>query len=272
MTTKYLDRHAIITGGSSGIGKAVAMLLAVLGANITLIARDLKKLEQAQQEIKELAIAPTQRIEIATADVTEKVAITTIITKAIASLGTPWLLITSAGIVHPGYFTEIPLEIFEQTMAVNYFGSLYSVKAVLPAMKESQQGRIVLISSGAGLVGIYGYSAYCPTKFALRGLAESLRGELKPQGIGVTIVYPPDTDTPQLAAENKIKPIETKQITATAKTWSAQDVAQQILLGVEKGQFAVTPGVELTVLNRWHSLLFPLLNWYFDRIVRQTNS
>ena len=271
MTTKYLNQHVIITGGSSGIGKAVAKLLTVLGANITLIARNLAKLEQVRTEISELAIAPSQKIEITTADVTDQAAITSAITKAIASLGIPSLLITSAGIAHPGYFSEIPLDVFEQTMAVNYFGSLYSVKAVLPAMRERQQGRIVLISSGAGLIGIYGYSAYCPTKFALRGLAESIRGELKPQGIGVTIVYPPDTDTPQLAAENKIKPRETKQITATAKTWSAEAVAQQILSGIEQGRFTVTPGAELTILNRWHSLLLPLLNWYFDRIVRRVD-
>ena len=272
MNVKYLDRHVIITGGSSGIGKAAAKLLAQQGANITLIARDRQKLERAQQEVSELTIAPAQQIVIGAADVTKKEEITAAIDRAIASLGAPWLLVTSAGMVHPGYFDEISLEIFEQTMAVNYFGSLYSVKAVISSMKQRQSGKIVLISSGAGLIGIYGYSAYCPTKFALRGLAESLRGELKPQGIDISVVYPPDTDTPQLAAENKIKPQETKQITATAKTWSAEDVAQKILVGVEKGQFAIAPGAELTLLNRWHSPLLPLLNWYFDRIVRKTNS
>ena len=149
--------------------------------------------------------------------------------------------------------------------------SLYSVRAVLPKMLEQTRGKIVLISSGAGLIGIYGYSAYCPSKFALRGLAESLRGELKPQGIQITIAYPPDTDTPQLAAENKIKPAETRKITATAKTWSAKAVAEQILCGVEQNKFAIAPGTELTILNRFHSLLTPLLNWYFDKMVSETN-
>ena len=268
---KYLDRHAIITGGSSGIGKAVAQLLVRQGANVTLIARDRAKLEQAQKEIGVSISKPTQQIEIAVADVANSESITTAIEGAIARLGTPRLLVTSAGMVQPGYFRQMPLEVFEQTMAVNYFGSLYSVKAVLSPMLASKQGQIVLISSGAGLLGIYGYSSYCPSKFALRGLAESLRGELKPQGIGVTIVYPPDTDTPQLAAENKIKPPETKQITATAKTWSPVAVAEQILRGVEKQQFAIAPGWELTIVNRWHSLLHPLLNWYFDRLVAKTN-
>ncbi|NJK57408.1 MAG: SDR family oxidoreductase [Pleurocapsa sp. SU_5_0] len=265
-----LNQHAIITGGSSGIGKAVAKLLTQQGANITLIARDRHKLAQAQQELQQVMVNQTQQINIAQADVADRVSITSVIEQAIATLGAPNLLITSAGIAHPGYFAEIPLEIFEQTMAVNYFGSLYSIKAVLPAMVKHQQGHIVLISSGAGLIGVYGYSAYCPSKFALRGLAESLRGELKPKGIKLTVVYPPDTDTPQLAAENKIKPLETKQITASAKVLTAEAVAQEILQGVAKNKFAIAPGMELMILNRWHSLLSPLLNWYFDRIVDKT--
>ena len=134
---------------------------------------------------------------------------------------------------HPGYFQELPLEIFERTMAVNYFGTLYSIKAVLPSMLERQRGHLVLVSSGVGLIGIFGYTPYSPSKFALRGLAESLRGELKPAGIHLSIVYPPDTDTPQLQQENRTKPPETKQIAATAEMWSAEGVASEILRGNE---------------------------------------
>ena len=267
---KYLNQHAIITGGSSGIGKAVAQLLIEQGAHLSLIARDRQKLATARQELSAIA-TQTQKISIYPADVADCQSITSAIATAIAQLGNPELLITSAGMAHPGYFEQLPLEIFEQSMAVNYFGSLYSIKAVLPAMEQQQRGRIVLISSGAGLVGIYGYSTYSPSKFALRGLAETLRGELKPKGIGVTIVYPPDTDTPQLAAENRIKPIETQKITATAKTWSPQAVAERILRGIESNRFAITPGAELTILHRFHSLLAPAINWYFDSIVNKTN-
>lgn len=269
---KYLNQHVIITGGSSGIGKAVAKLLAQQGASLSLIARDRHKLETAQEEIKDCFVDPKQKVLILIADVSKSEEITAAIEQAIAELGAPELLVTSAGIAHPGYFAEIPLEIFEQTMAVNYFGSLYAIRAALTAMEKRQRGNIVLISSGAGLIGIYGYTAYCSSKFALRGLAESLRGELKPKGIAVNIVYPPDTDTPQLAAENKIKPPETKKITATAETWTAEAVAKKIIQGIEQKKFAIAPGAELTILNRFHSLLAPVLNWYFDRIVKQTNN
>ncbi len=260
-------KHAIITGGSSGIGKAVAKLIAAEGASVSIIARNPEKLTSARQEIAEFAINPKQKISSFIADVAVNDQVVLAVEQAIALAGTPDLLITSAGIAIPDHFANLSLDIFEKTMQVNYFGSLFAIKAVLPAMTEAGTGRIVLISSGAGLVGLYGYTAYSSSKFALRGLAESLRGELKPQGIQVAIVYPPDTDTPQLAAENKTKPKATKAITATAKTWSAEAVAQEIIKGINKQQFAIAPGLELTVLNRLHSLVAPILNRYFDQII-----
>ena len=97
-------------------------------------------------------------------------------------------------------------------MSVNYFGTLNTVKAVLPYLSSQDSPRIVMISSAAALVGIYGYSAYAPSKFALTGLAEVLRQELRPKGIGVSIAYPGDTETPQLEYENQFKPAATKEI------------------------------------------------------------
>ena len=87
-------------------------------------------------------------------------------------------------------------------MELNYFGTLYPVRAVVPSMIERRQGHLMLVSSAAGIVGVYGYSAYAPAKFAVRGLAETLRAELKPHGIVVGCAYPPDIDTPGLEAED----------------------------------------------------------------------
>jgi 3-dehydrosphinganine reductase len=265
-------QHVLITGGSSGIGKATAKLWASRGANVAIVGRDSVKLEQARSEIAAARLQDSQQIVALSADVSDRAQAEQAMQTAIAQLGTPDVLITCAGIAHPGYFNELPIEIFEQTMAINYFGSLYCIKAVLPAMETQRRGHIVVVSSGAGLIGIYGYTPYSPSKFALRGLAEALRGELKTAGIGISIVYPPDTDTPQLIAENRTKPPETKQITATAKTWTAEAVAQTILTGVEKRAFIIAPGQEMSVLARLHSVLAPGLNWYFDRIVTQTRS
>jgi 3-dehydrosphinganine reductase len=264
-----MAKHAIITGGSSGIGKATARLLASQGFNISIIARDPIKLDAAAAEIRSgLSIAVLPLV----ADVADRTQAEQAIGAAIAQQGAPDILITSAGIARPGYFQELPIEIFEQTMAINYFGTLYCIKAALPSMEQQRRGNVVMISSGAGLIGIYGYTPYSPSKFALRGLAESLRGELKVSGIQVSIVYPPDTDTPQLAEENKTKPPETKQITASAETWSADNVANAIVKGIGKNQFAIAPGTEMSILHKFHSLLSPLLNRQFDQIVTKTRA
>lgn len=260
-------QHAIITGGSSGIGKATAKLLASRGANISIIARDRDKLEAAKAEIANACLLPQQKIIALSADVADCASVDRAIQAAIEELGSPDILLTCAGIARPGYFQEIPIEVFERTMAINYFGSLYSIRSVLPAMEKAKKGRIVIVSSGAGLIGIYGYSPYSPSKFALRGLAESLRGEFKVLGIDISIVYPPDTDTPQLEEENKTKPLETKTIAGTAKTWSAEAVAQEIVRGIEKKAFTIAPGLEMSILAKFHSLIAPALNFYFDRLV-----
>jgi 3-dehydrosphinganine reductase len=263
-------RHAIITGGSSGIGKAIALKLVKRGANVTLIARTPAPLQAAQAGLETAKVHPDQQVSILAADVADNLQVTAAIQRAIAQLGAPDWLILSAGIAHPGHFQALPIEIFEQTMATNYFGSLYCIKAALPVMEQRQKGHIVLISSGAGLVGLYGYSPYSPSKFALRGLAESLRGELKPSNIGLSIAYPPDTDTPQLEAENLTKPLATQRITATAKTWSAEAVADSILRGVDNKTFAITPGLEISLLSWFHSLVAPAIHWYCDRLVTQS--
>jgi 3-dehydrosphinganine reductase len=176
-------------------------------------------------------------------------------------------VVTSAGVAVPGHFGDIPLEAHERSMAVNYFGSLYVVRAALPAMRARRKGRIVFISSGAGLMGLFGYTTYSPSKFALRGLAEALRAELSADKIGVSIVYPPDTETPMLEEENKIKPEETKLITGVVKTWSAEAVADCIMRGISRGAFAITPGMAITMMNRAPGVTIPFLSWYCDWLV-----
>ena len=265
------DQHVLITGGSSGIGLALACQAAAAGARLSLIGRGPEKLAAASLAVR-AAVPTTPTIVTAPADVSNEVSLVAAIRTAEAVHGPVDVLITSAGVARPGYFEDIPVEVFERTMAVNYFGTLYAIKAVTPSMRTRRRGTIVMISSGAGLIGLFGYTAYAPSKFALRGLAESLRAELKPDGVGVTIVYPPDTDTPQLTEENLTKPEETKALTAAAGLWTADAVARATLAGVRRGRFQVTPGWQLTTLARLHSLIAPLLCWSFDRTAARVRS
>jgi len=264
-----MNGHALITGGSSGIGLALARRLSTQGMDITLIARGESRLERALAEVKALQANSGQRFLTLAADVGDKTQATESVNTAIRLMGVPRLLITSAGVARPGYFEELPDGVFEETMRVNYFGTLYVIRAAAAAMRAEKTGRIVLISSAAGLIGIFGYTAYSPTKFALRGLAESLRSELERDGVEVSIVYPPDTRTPQLEEENKTKPEETMLVSSSTATWEPDDVAQVIERGIRARSFAITPGWETTALCRLSSLINPLLAWHFDRLVRR---
>ena len=259
--------HALITGGSSGIGRELALKLANQGYSLSLIARRKAPLEDVAKELKRAFADPRQRVFTYSADVSNAQQAEQAVNASIRELGSPDLVITSAGIAVPGYFGEIPTKAFEDSMAVNYFGSLYVVRAALPAMREQRRGRIVFISSGAGLLGLYGYGTYSPSKFALRGLAETLRAELKADNIGVSIAYPPDTETPMLVEENKTKPEETKAITDIVKPWSAGAVADCIMNGIAKGKFGITPGATITMMNRMPGIMLPLLSWYSDLLV-----
>jgi 3-dehydrosphinganine reductase len=259
------NRHVLITGGSSGIGLALARRCADAGAKLSLIARDPAKLAAACAGIRADNPRSTAVVGVA-ADVAVEAELAAAIQQAEAAHGPVEVLITSAGMARPGRFEDVPTEVFERTMAVNYFGTLYALKAVVPGMRKRGAGSVVLISSGAGLVGLFGYTPYAPGKFALRGLAESLRAELKPAGVKVTIVYPPDTDTPQLAEENLTKPPETRALTAGAGLWTADDVARVTLKAVQCGKFSVTPGWQLTLLAGFHGLFAPFFRLVFDRI------
>ena len=259
--------HALITGGSSGIGKALANKLAAQGYDVSLIARRKDVLAQAVDEVRHHGRRAGQRVCAYSADVANRTETEQAVKAAIAELGAPDMIITSAGISEPGYFAELPTDNFERAMAVNYFGTLYAIRAALPAMRARKGGKVVLISSGAALMGIFGYSSYGPSKFAVRGLAETLRAELRADHIGVAIAYPPDTETPMLEEEMKTAPAETRAICALAKAWTADAVADAVLNGVSRGHFAITPGGTLTLMSRMPGMIIPLLSWYSDRLV-----
>jgi 3-dehydrosphinganine reductase len=258
-------QHVLITGGSSGIGLALARQAAAAGARVSLVARDAAKLAAARTAVGEATFT-------AVADVAVEAQLLAALAAAERAHGPVDVLIASAGVARPGYFEEVPVAVFERTMAVNYFGTLYALKAVVPAMRARGRGAVVLVSSGAGLHGFFGYTPYAPSKFALRGLAEALRAEMKDTGVHVMIVYPPDTDTPQLAEENRTKPVETQAITAGGGLWTSDAVARLTLAGLARRRFTVTPGWQVTALAWLNSILAPMLFWHFDRTARQARA
>ena len=263
--------HAIITGGSSGIGLALASQLASQGWCLSLIARNQARLERAAMHLGTLQAGDSRGIGVYSADVADRDRVTAVIQEAIDTQGVPDLVITSAGEVIPGLLSDLEAGDYERLIRSNYLGAVNVIKAVHPYLEPAKKGHLVLIASGAALAGIVGYSAYSPSKFAVRGLAESLRMELKPAGIRVSVVYPPDTDTPQLEEENRCKPEQTRIITSRGGTMSAEAVATSILRGIEKNKFVITPGLQMTLYYNLLNFLSPCFRLYFDRLLDRMN-
>ena len=226
----------LITGGSSGIGLALARQVAAEGARVALVARRRSLLEEA------VASLPGAGHRIYACDVAAADAVEAMAAQVLADMGTPDWVITSAGITRPGYFWELPLGVFHDLMAVNYYGTVHVCKAFVQPMMTRGSGRIITVSSVAGFLGVFGYSAYSPSKFAVWGFSDTIRSELKPYGIQVHIVFPPDTDTPQLHYEMPLKPPETRILAGTAGLLQPEEVAREILRGVRRGKYVILPG------------------------------
>ncbi|MDY6874955.1 MAG: SDR family oxidoreductase [Chloroflexota bacterium] len=261
------NKNAIVTGGSSGIGKAIAKLLVRRGANVAIIARRQLLLDAALQEFETMRMKRTQVFQALSADISDWEQAQTAISTVTADGRTPDILINAAGLAHPGYFEELPIEIFRRTMEVDFFGTLYPCKLVAPLMIERHSGHIVNFSSVAGFIGVFGYTAYGAAKFAIRGFSDALRAELKPHGVHVSVVFPPDTDTPQLHYENQFKPLETRRLASSAGLLKPEQVAQAVIKGIEKNHYVITPGFESTFYFWLTNGPSGLIRWYTDRVV-----
>ncbi|MGH1423974.1 MAG: SDR family oxidoreductase [Pseudooceanicola sp.] len=263
------DQHAPawISGGSSGIGLEVARQLAGRGRPVVLMARNSDRLDAAAHSIR--GDVSGAQVTCLPVDVTNRSDVLKATDQAVAVHGAPGVVVASAGLAEPGVFLDQSIDTHEAQLAVNYNGTLYLLHAAAPLMRDAGGGQMALVSSGAAFFGIYGYGAYAPSKFAVRALAEVLRVELAPHNIGVTLCYPPDTDTPMLQAELRTKPEATKVISEGGGLWKPEDVARKLIQGMDKGRATVTPGWQMAVLNRFAPLIAPALNWHQARVVRK---
>jgi 3-dehydrosphinganine reductase len=267
----FHGRNVIVTGGSSGIGKATARMLVQRGANVSIIARRRALLEAALAEFEAERVVPAQVFQAHSADLSDWEQAQAGIAAVTAEGHRPDILINAAGITHPGYFEELPIEVFRRIMDVDFFGTLYPTKLVAPMMMARHSGHIVNFSSGAGFLGVFGYSAYGAAKFAVRGFSDVLRSELKPYGVHIHVVFPADTDTPQLHEENKLKPPETREIVGKQlKLLQPEDVAREVIRGIERNKYIIIPGFELKLYFLLANGIIGFSYWYFDRLIAKS--
>ncbi|CAH0752616.1 unnamed protein product [Diatraea saccharalis] len=190
------NKHVVVTGGSSGIGKAAAIEAAKLGANVTIIGRDIAKLKIAVSEIIEHCMDKSeQKIQYAALDVTSKYeTISQCLSKLESDVGPIFMLVNCAGTCVCGQFENMKEQDIKMMIDLNYFGTAYPTRYVLKPMKERDEGLIVFVSSEAAF-----------------------------------IAFPPDTDTPGFEKEELTKPEETKLISGSGGLHSADVIGKKII-------------------------------------------
>jgi len=190
--TSYEGLNALVTGASSGIGRLLALRIAAAGARVALVARREPELEELAKEIR----AGGGEAVTLGCDVGDREQALAAAARAVDTLGSIDVLVNNAGFGHHRRFLDWDLEDMERLMQVNFLGTLYFTKALLPAMVERGKGWLVFIASAAGRIAPADETAYAASKHAMVGLAGSLSLEVEDAGVHVLTVYPGAIRTP----------------------------------------------------------------------------
>ncbi|MGM0563980.1 MAG: SDR family NAD(P)-dependent oxidoreductase [Pseudomonadota bacterium] len=233
-------QHSIISGGGSGLGLGLAERLLRRGGKVSLL--DLSLGNEARHSLDTAATAGGGDWQYQEANLTDEARVNEVVNASIDAFGAPDLAINSAGILINKPFADTDSDGFRRVMDVNVTGSFHFAKAVLPHM--SPGGRLALIASMAGLVSNYGYSAYGTSKFAVIGLATTLRYEYEPRGIGISCICPPEVRTPMVTTERS--PGQADPISLALKDVAGHleldEACNAMLKGIDRGRWMIIPG------------------------------
>lgn len=181
----------LITGASAGIGRAAALAFAKEGARLVLAARRRDRLEEVATKARALG----GEALVAETDVADRRQVYAAVDSTVSAFGRLDILINNAGIGYLGLLEDMPIEEIEALWAVNMMGTIYATQAAIPLMRKQGGGQIINVASVAGKRGGPGNSVYCATKFAMIGMSEALRVELRGSGIAVSVICPVSTAT-----------------------------------------------------------------------------
>ena len=238
----FSGKTAIVAGGSKGIGRAVAIEFVKKGGSVCLIARNKDDLNNAVRAMEKARLSKSQSVAAISCDTTNLEKLKPLLEGFIKKNGVPDYLMNFVGYAYPNYIQNLKLENFKNNMDINYYGQLVPILILLPYYMKERKGHIVTCSSALGFMGMMGYATYSPSKFAIWGLTETLRNELKPYNIRLSILYPPDTDTPGYKIENETKPAEVHIISETGGLLSPEKVAEKFMKDFIKNKFYILPG------------------------------
>ena len=262
MRRSLKDKRVLITGSSSGIGRALAIDTARRGARVILAARSVGELDQVAEEIRqsggEAIVAPT--------DITQQSDRERLFETAQRELGGLDILVNNAGIAAHGHFIDLSPEILRQTMELNFFAMAESCRLAIPILAEGHEPMIVNVSSMAGRRGVPAWTDYSASKFAVCGFSESLRAELVRFGIDLMLVVP------GLTKSNFGKHLLARHGRLPAKFdtgLTPETVADLISRGIERGkhELRIEKDARLLLFINWLAPRF--IDWRMAKIVKK---
>ncbi|XP_078446396.1 3-dehydrosphinganine reductase TSC10A-like [Wolffia australiana] len=228
-------RHVFVTGGSMGIGLAIAKQAAAQGAKVSLLARGRHKLEEAREEIRRDTGAD---VSVYSVDVRDEEGVK----KSLQEAGTVDVLVCNQGFGLARELVQMDMAEVRRMLDINVVGTFNLIRHALPPMQQTASSTprsISIISSQAGQLGVYGYTHYCASKFALRGLAEALQQEVISHNIRVCLVCPPPVETPGYLDARKMFSELTIALASSTSKMDVKDVARETLDGIKSGKFFV---------------------------------
>lgn len=249
----FKNKTVIITGASSGIGKALAEAFAKRGANLVLGARQYVTLCEITADLEKKHQVKALAVQT---DVSVEAECELLVKQALLTFGSIDILINNAGLSMRALFNDVDLSVLKNLMDVNFWGTVYCTKYALPAILKSK-GSIVGVSSIAGYRGLPGRTGYSSSKFAMNGFMESLRTELLKTGVHVMVACPGfTTSNIRVAALSKDGAAHGETSMEEGKMMSAEDVAEIICDGIaaRKRTLVMTGQGKLAV---WMNKLFP---------------
>ncbi len=256
---------ALVFGGSEGIGLAVAERLVTEGRQVVILSRSAAKLDVALARLR-AAGAAGERAQARAVDVTDADAVRTVVDELVVVLGVPDLVVTTAGYARPGYLEDLPADDVTGMIATNLLGTINVCRAVLPHLRARRGGTIVTTSSMAGLAGVFGYTVYSASKFGVIGFSEALRREVRPYGVRVLTLCPPNTLTPGFEEENRHKPPEVLAAEESVATLTPEAVADTLIRALRRRRgFLVIPGRD----SRFAAVAIRHLPFVVDRALRR---
>jgi len=232
--SRLKDQVAIVTGGSSGIGLAIARALVQEGMRVTIAARDKKLLEQAHSQLVSLSVRDAAVLSLST-DISKSNEVQRMVRQTLTQFGRLDVLVNNAGIGRMAPLDKLEEKVWDEVLDINLKGVFLCTQAVLPEMKRQRRGYIVNISSVGGKEAFEGGGAYCASKFGVMALTQTTLEEAKPYNIRATAICPGYVDTPMVAgvsvpADKMIRPEDIARTVLYLLYLSENVVIQEIVI------------------------------------------